>query len=605
MRTFNFDEHKPYTFNERTFIPLGEEKPQEELQGNLLFKQKLNYEFDDKVEGIWGTLGWEDNSAFELKGSINLSNDGNLDEGGTHELTKSEIEELKSINPLLDGKKYVVRERFINFDNVEFDLPEQFNPLDLPRLRLTLFLRPDEGALVYYQHCRKDDHKDEDALFEYIMYEKAVDKNRDRLDYFFAVQPKHTLVPVDIEKHIYKQSEEETGLSFIVKILTYKQAAKTEKALYQEAVKHINSGKMLFHGVSTAAGIPLYELVGKDKYNLLVFSPTSANGEDTVVADEDGDKTYYGGHFIPVTDANQVDVTKRTLFLIHGTFVNTMKSFRDIILCKGTTHNEPSYLQYLLATGKFEQILAFDHPTISHDAKQNTEWLIGKLNMLGLSFRDNPLQVFTTSRGALVAEYMASDPDCANLLPMEKVLMFSAANGSGYFTTGKMVAKGITLWKKTASGPAAKIVLALLQLSVEFFLDQPGCILMTINHRLQVLEKILNARPNNPALVYKCVVSDWNYCLVKNERFWTKLWQTPLDTVIKISLGLEHDWVIGSKRQEIVPYQSAANQAQSEYRHSVHGRYLELNYVTNGACDPIPNPHESIELFFKIQTNEA
>lgn len=593
MKTFDFDLDELFSFNNRTFIPLGGEKPVEKVKD--WFQKKLKKETSEDTADVWGTLGWSDNTPFRLKGKIKHSRRGNTNDGDGHKLTEQQIEDLRSINPKLTKNPGEVRERFINFDDVKFDLPDEFDPNDLPQLRLSLFLKPTEGAIVYYEHHEKDNYKDEDAFQEYIMYEKEAQPMRDRLSYCFPVEPKYQLEEVPGKPGKFRQTNTETGLSFTIKILTYKQSAESEGELYREALSELNSAKndLLNNGVI------MNTLVGKAKYELLRFDPKSETGSDVIDAKYDKGMVKYGGRFVRVTKAADVNVNAKTLLLIHGTFVDTMKSYHDVILRKGVNGDQPSYLQYLLASGKFEQILAFDHPTLSHDAGQNIQWLKERMRELGLSFKDNPIDVVTTSRGALVGEYMAADPECAELFPMRKVLMFSAANGSGYFTTGKMISSGLSLWKKSASGPAGKVVLALLQLSVDYILRQPGAVLMTINHKQKVLESILAAKPNNPALIYKCVVSDWHKDLVPKDKWLMRPATIVLDVVIKLNLGLKNDWVIGCQRQELVPVQSQQHRQPSECRYSVHGAYLRMNYVLGPDYTVMSDPHVCIETFFE------
>jgi hypothetical protein len=176
--------------------------------------------------------------------------------------------------------------------------------------------------------------------------------------------------------------------------------------------------------------------------------------------------------------------------------------------------------------------------------------------------------------------------------------MFSAANGCGYFTTGRLISAGLSLWKKSASGPAGKIVLALLQLSVDYILKQPGAVLMSINHPKKVLDSILSAKPNNPNLVYKCVVSDWDSCLLGQSTWLKRTGNVTLDVIIKANLGAKNDWVIGCQRQEIIPQHSVALRAPTEYRRAVHGRYLELSYVRDTECNALKDPHICIEEYF-------
>ncbi len=576
------------------FIPLGQRANRVELLRDSRYLRKLNYELKGPVRGVWGTLGWEDDSPFYLDGTLECSKTGNTEEGmyaahEAHSLTQREINDLKMVNPHLSEAKGTVQERYLNFDKVDFNLPEVFNPLELPRLRLTLFLQPDEGALVYYQHSQKGNYSDEDALFEYVMYTRESEPDRDRLTYYFAVEPKHILVPVDEAANLYRESDEETGLSFIIKILTFKQKEAREQEIYSESLKTLNQHVLL----RAEPGNVLYNLVGEKKYDLLLFDPLTAGGA-TAYPDPEDAGTLLGGRFVSLESAAQLDQHARTLLLIHGTFVNTAKSYHGLMLRKGTNGESFSFLQHLIDSGQFEQIIALDHPTISHDAGQNVEWLRNRLNHLGVSF-SKPLNIVTSSRGALVAEYMASDKKCAPFFTIERILMFSAGNGCGYFRLGTKIARGLSIWKNTVSGPAAKLILAIAQLSAEWFLKQPGCVLM--NEDQPVLGEILSKKPLNPALRYRCVISDWDKCLVADEKWLKRIGKTSLDVVIRIALGKQHDWVIGYDRQQLIP--QGSQNAGNIQLHCIHGRYMDLDFVKDTDCNLISDPHYLIEQYFR------
>lgn len=555
---------------DQRFIPLGEiaKIPLPVLTETLRIQGKKN---KDK---IWATLGWESDEPFSPKGDLEFSKTGNPDEGDyknrkkKNKLTQDEIADIKAINPDLDVKrKKEVREYYINFDEVHFSLPDTFNPIDLPRLRLTVFLEPDEGALVYYHHSKKGDVFDPEAFSEYILHEKENNSNRDRLTYYFPVEPKHLLEPVDEERHLYRQTGQETGMSFIIKVLIFKQKKGTEKQLFSRSLKEINKS-------AKKEGNLLYELVGKDKYALLKFDPEKgATGE-----------------FDPVTDKGQILQGAKTLLLIHGTFVDTASSFEHLL----SVHSGgKSVLQELLSKGKFEQILAFNHPTISENAEGNISWLATLLKNLDIHI-SKPLQIIATSRGALVAAYMASDSTINKYFPIGKIMTFSGGNGCGYFNLGQKISRALSVWKAASPGPAGKVISSIAQLSVQWFLEQPGCRMMTIGSKESTA--ILSASPVNSFTRYKTVVSDWHKCLVEQEPFFKRVGNTSLDAVIRIALGKEHDWVIGVEQQRRIP--AGSGKLDESRRHSVHGRYLEAGYVRDENCKIIADPYQIIYDFF-------
>jgi hypothetical protein len=561
---------------DKRFIPLGKAAADNALLRNSALTRVIARYNPQADSDVWATLGWENDQPFTPEGNLVFSENGNISEGlhrtHTNPLTVREIADLKAVSPELSIDENSVRERFINFDDVSFTLPAVFNPVNLPRLRLTLFLRPDEGAIVYYQHSRRGMTEDPDAVVEYVLSDRMKAPDRDRLDYYFPVEPKHLLEEVDPENHLYRETSTDTGLSFIIKVLTFKQKAGTESQIYKRSLNEINKIAR-----NREPGSLLYEMVGEDKYQLLRFDP-SFDGRPL-------------GNFVPVTAADQLDPDAKTLLLVHGTFVDTDTSYQSLLAARPTGR---SYLQQLLDTGKFGQVLALNHPTISHNAEQNVKWLCEKLRSLGVKFT-KPLQIITTSRGALVAEFMASDPEFHKYVPsISKIMMFSAGNGCGYFRLGDRISRVLGIWKNASAGPAGKIVSALAQLSVEWFLSQPGCVLM--NENRPELGKILSRPPLNPAIRYKSVVSDWHKCLVTEEGWMKRAGNTSLDAIIRIALGKRHDWVIGLEQQKRIPVNSGAPNVTE--LHSVHGRYLELNYVRDTSCNIVKDPHAIIAEFF-------
>lgn len=548
------------------FLPLGEWShiPIADLTTTLQKKGKAT------KDNIWGTLGWENDTPFGPSGELVFSKEGNTDEGIHNKetkniLTRKEIADLKAVNPELSiRRRKEIHEYYINFDAVEFSLPEVFNPVELPRLRLTVFIEPDEGAIVYFQRSKKEDFLDEQAFSEYILHEQETTSTRDRLTYLFPVEPNYILESVPESENLYRQSGIETGMSFIVKVLVFKQKRGSEKQLYNRFLKTINQSEK---GTTKVAG--------KDKYALLKFDPV--NG--------------VSGKFIQIKTGSQIDPHAKTMLLIHGTFVDTESSFEHLLKPRPGGKN---VLQELLGKGKFEQILAFNHPTISDHAEGNVAWLSSFLQQLNIQL-SHPLQIIASSRGALVAECMAADVILQQHVPViSKIMLFSAGNGCGYFNLGHKISRVLVIWRTVSPGPAGKIIASLAQLSVQWFLSQPGCKMMTINS--PELQAILSRPPLNPSIRYTSVLADWHKCLVDEKGFFKRVGSTSLDAVIRIALGKEHDWVIGVEQQKRVPANSGIpNQI---LRHATHGRYLEAGYVRDESCIVIPDPYQIIYDFF-------
>ena len=155
MITHNFNSDALYEGNKLSFLPLGYKFQDLDDYHLSELGRKLNWKNFDKIDCCWATLGWQNNKKFSLSGSIDYSEKGNENSNGA---TRKEIESIWQFNPLSNESGFKVTERFINFDNVEFNIDrELFHFDDIPKLRLTLFLNCDEGALVYYQHSSKED----------------------------------------------------------------------------------------------------------------------------------------------------------------------------------------------------------------------------------------------------------------------------------------------------------------------------------------------------------------------------------------------------------------------------------------------------------------
>jgi hypothetical protein len=510
------------------------------------------------INNIWGTLGWANDKPFSLIGKLGFSRVGNIKSLGA---TGKIVKELKSFNPLIDNQNPLI-ERFIDFSNVDFEFPEHCTLDGIPELRLTLFLEPNEGALVYYQHNLKNDVDDSEADIEFIM-PQATDKdfstNRDRLHYFFDIQPKKKLEIDSVNGEII-QGSEEIDTAFVIKILTFKRDQKHPETLIKEITSRINNAEQNNINLRDE----LVSLIGRKKYALLKYNPAI-----NVVSPASG--RLLGGSFEAV-DEQQVDYQAKTLLLLHGTFSSTYNTFDDLLVLDGET----SFMQTLVGEGKYGQILAFDHPTITNDAFQNVTELFEKF-IPTKSFASNRLDVISCSRGGVLTECLAGSLEARNRLEFNKVLMFSPANGVGYFTFGQHLSKFLSVYRKTVSGPYAKIVLAFAQFSADFFLSMPGCQQMTLKKSNQSdgpLERVLKMEPNYPKTLYKTVVSDWE---PTRGSIFNRAASLVLDRAIALILGREHDWVVGCTSQRKLPIGSeSAPQLNID---AMHTKYLDKNYV--------------------------
>ncbi len=215
------------------FIPLGEEVRNETQRRSL--RNKLFKKRQPKPAGIWGTLGkWTNDNQLGWTGNLAFSRNGNEDSSG---LILDEIKDLYRGNELLDRKERPVKEYFINLSEVKF--PEVTGELDaeaLPEARLTLFLEPDEGAIVCYHHFASSWKRPQNAELEYILPERTTGHktdNRDRLTYHFPILPQGVFVEGSEPGKI--RLDESKASSFVIKALIFRR--NSEQKTSQDLVK--------------------------------------------------------------------------------------------------------------------------------------------------------------------------------------------------------------------------------------------------------------------------------------------------------------------------------------------------------------------------------
>lgn len=555
MKTFDLD-RLAFSIDDKHFHALGRTAPDElpeEKKERFRFKLRNKKSIDLGTEGMWATLGWADGSEGKLKGKLQFSGEGQTNSLGP---TLDLIKDIYSINPLLNGKELVVTERFINFEEVKFRWDkDRFELNEIPELRLTLFLKPDEGALVCYQHSDKSKHNDPDAEFEFIQPQRtdnSYSSNRDRLNYIFPLLPETELEDEDKNgKTLFRRKSRKRSTDFILKIFTYKRNAESAEKLYEEALITLNK--------KASDSNLAYELIGKNKYGVLNYDPIA---KDFLTQEE-----------------HPIDFNKKTLLLLHGTFVNVWKTYDPLFNEK---FGNPPLLNRLLADGKFEQIIALNYATISHDAEQNAKVfyeLLGEGNRF-----TQAVSIVGSSRGCLLAKFLSADPN-NEAFTADKVIMFSGANGVGFFTTGKHIARFLSIMRRI-SGPGGKVALALLQFSAEYFLSLPGAQQMT--PKSATLKRVLEMNPH-PDTEYFNVVSDWNTSLT--ERWQQKIFGGGLDLLLKGILGREHDWVVGCPEQELY-FTENGNTLSPRRIVSMHARYFDIHYTKDH------NTHEIIWEYF-------
>lgn len=542
----------------RRFLLLG--KPSE--QAASILEKISNKVPETDREGIWGTVGWMNNSPFLAEGEIQFSETGQTTD--SRGATLKEIQDLYSINPELteSSKNRRVRERYIDLTHLDFKLPEHFILNDLPVLRLSVFVEPNEGALVYYQHSNRKDYNDDEAFIEYILPHATDDSHsfdRNCLNYSFPIIPQNDLEETSVEG-VYKMSSRKSPTGFIIKVLTFVRDGEDTDEAFSKAIDTINK-----KSISNSTYEWVHEHVGSKKYCLRIFNPH--------LTYDDENKIRCGGAFVSIDDENKIDSSKKTLLLLHGTWSSTFGSFKSLIANKGLQHTEPSFLQDVISNGDYEQIIAFDRPTMSADVYTNIDYFFQLLGDIKFS---HPIDIITTSQGAIVAEALSSLEKTKQHFKIRRVLMFSAANGCGYFKTAERIGTLLSILRKISTPGIGKVLLAAAQHSANWFVSNPGLAQMHPDSKL--LADILNQKPNNSSTEYINVVCDWDKNLITGRgKVFKRAPAILLDGTMKLMLGKKHDWVIGCDAQEKFPLMSS--QKNKVEIVSMHGKYLDIGHV--------------------------
>lgn len=486
------------------FIPLG--KHPEEIKQEIESKRKIRKQIKKSVRSIWGTLGMANNKDLPVSGLLQYSLQGNTEEGteGTGKITIDEIMYFKKGRPDYQNneKNGRIRERYISFEDVKFySYPQTIRDWQqIPKLRLTLFLEPGEGALVYFEIKRRG--RNDLNEIEYIQPLPTPNHDcseRDRLTYEIPIFPPNKMLESGDRRLVFKQSDEKQPSKMLLKILT----GRRENSQSDSILK-----KLYYHVFGRT-----HQLLRWDN-NLSKFQIE--------------DKSLFNSRY-----------DKPVLLFIHGTLSSTNQAFTGLI--KGG-HN--SWVANMDRQRIYDSIIAFEYPSFSLGPDENALEL---LERLPIAYRA-PANIITHSLGTLVGKYLSSSvPN----ITVNRGAMVAGANGVGYFSAGWKVTKFLSILKKMNPGAPSAFISGIAQHSAEWFLKQPGCQAMT--HKNDALTSILNAgRPVNRQHLSRFlpIVGDYTSGLAKG--YWNKKKSNALDWVIKLMLGKKHDWVVGSKEQAIL-----------------------------------------------------
>ena len=491
------------------FLLLGHPSIEQEPALSNTILPKIRKEIVTKVPGLWGTLGMMNDTNVSWRGSLKFSEYGNED---SHGATLDEIQLIHAANPHLDTEELKVLERFISFEEVEYDFPAEFTADDIPKYRLTLMVEPDEGALVYYEHY--DENAPEEKVISYIMPQATDEENRvdqrDRLTYFFdALPPKQIIENEGNQDKPFRLSDLNTGIKFLIKVLTYnrKQFDQSENVVKSQFSNIAETFKNSFEKQS----------------DLLIYDV--------------GSNTFRKG-----CKGSDVNTSQKTLLLIHGTFSSTEGSYGSLV--------SSFWLKGLIEKRIVEQIIAFDHPTVFEDAQSNIDTLLGYFK--GMQFM-YPFDVMGSSQGGLLAQYLANAPTDQKPFEVGNVALVASANGVKYVDTAYGLEKILSVLKVILknSQPALAFICSVAQHSVNFVVKQPGIDLMKPGS--DRLNYILDNTPATKDTLYLPVIDEFTKDLVKDDPFFKRMAALGLDLITSLIMGQYNDWVVQTQNQFLVP----------------------------------------------------
>lgn len=550
METINISkELNKLSYENNKFIILGSKNIENPEFVNEFMLPKINDKKSKlRSNGFWGTLGFSNDEAINWSGSIDFSGNGNTKD--FEDLVKTEINKVIDGIPDLKENPDSIVERFISFENLDFQFKELFTLDEIPELRLDVMLEPDEGALVFYQG-----YSDKDVQEELVYIQpKPTDNNnntneRDRLTYIFDVLPKGHLEKDKLLPDYYKINSKKRKTPFVIKILTFKRTYSNlaenkeinSKTIIKQAEVEINKAIQGIRG----SGLP------KD-HRVLIFNKKKNDFDEA--------------------KPEEIKSEAKTLFLMHGTFSNTEGSFGDLYGEKGEV------LMQLMNNDNtlfYSQIISFDHPTIFDGAEENINKLYECFTALKVQPFKEDVDFIGTSQGGLLVQYLANANQ--NKMNVGKVALVASANGVGYLSGVKYVPKLLSIIgnvMKSSGNLLGAIVASLAQHSAEFVLEQPGLKLMTPGS--DELKYIIRNTPFTDNTSYYPIVSDYDRKIFNKRRplcrFFLRLIGGAADAFAKPFLGQYNDLVVGTREQFIVPqkYSIIPKHTPDKYREYTH-----------------------------------
>ncbi len=520
-----------------------------------------------KMPGVWGTLGYaDDEKTIDWEGIIKCSRNGNQDfsEGSS---VYEEVRILMDAHDELSDSKQVI-EKVVNLTDLSIPIPDAFSLEELPGLRLTVFLKENEGALAFYQ-SKVENTEDAELTFIQPQATPGNTTNRDRLTYKFSMLPDRMLEEIPGIPGRFQLSHIKNHEDFIVKVLIFKR-------LPDNHTTSMLTSDSIVGDIEEKLAEKSDHLLAK-RHRLLVFDPSKAHKKRKAFR---------------VAETGTISPNDRTLLLIHGTFASTKGSFGEVY----------DWIRELMKDGDYGQVIAFDHPTLFYDAKGNIDVLFELLDQIGFQSFNKPVDIIGTSQGGLIAQCLANMDQIR--IRVGKVSLVASANGVDYLRLGKGITTGLKLLRKvlfrTGAAPAA-MVTVVLEHSADWLLRQPGIQLMTPGH--EKLESIIYDTPNDETTRYLPIAGNHS-----SKKFFGRNLEKGIDKI----LDDHNDWVVGTKNQFKVPanYCVINGYSPGKYRYFMLSTYDKKRPEDNetalhGNLIEMDEAQERIERFFSGQYEDT
>ncbi len=537
---------KDVAFNEAkySFLKIGAQAKSE----SILFSH-FKFAKKEKISGLWGTLGWADDRPFTAKGNIQFSENGNESHRGvTKELTQIIMDQNPDVKSTSE-----IRERFINLSEVQFQsLPKTIKKEEEIYLRFDLFLEKHEGALVYLQDNPKGVMNSKHSLVNLVTPEATPNHTQDRikLTYLFPYSFGKELEYDEVNKEVVLTDQPKV-MPTVLKVLTFVRKPLQPKEFMKLAAKQMNN-------VATDIVHAGLSVLGNKKYKLYLFDKKSTAANP-------------GGQFKEIANASILKKEAKTLLLLHGTFSSVDGSYGQLCETSRTENGKAiSPLQKLVNEGVFEQVIGFNHPTASQSVDENVAALYNEL--AGFKFT-KPLDVITTSRGALVGETLLSNPKSNDFFTIGRMMTFAPAHGSDLLKVAKGLDRFLSFLKGKTSSLGWGYVIALAQFSIKAIATQPGLNDMLPNS--PKVTEVINSIPNN-AVSIQAMIGDFDKTLIGKRAI--RILSVGMDALIRLAFKSETDWVIGCPEQRKRIKNQLAKYESDFEMFCIHGMQFKIGH---------------------------